>query len=64
MKYKVNCWAHVHYMVEVEANSVEEAEDIVNEGLDDTYSFVGDVDYGDGGITNITDENGNVYWCE
>jgi hypothetical protein len=64
MKYKVNSWVHAHYISEVEANSFEEAKKLCECGCDTTDVNFDGFDIGDEGISCITDENGNEYWCE
>lgn len=64
MKYTVDKWIHAHYTSEVEADSFEEALSLAENGCDETnVNFYG-FDIGDGGVSCITDENEEVYWCE
>ena len=65
MKYTVDKWIHAHYVVEVEADSFEEAiiEADCTRDQEDKIT-INDLDIGDGGISCITDENGEEYWCE
>lgn len=64
MKYYIDEWIHAHYVVEVEADSFEEAKEIAeHDGGKTNVNFDG-LDIGDGGISCITDENGKEYWCE
>ena len=62
MKYRADCWAHVHFNVEIEADSFEEAERLINDGMGEDEVDWRPLDYGDGGITSIIDENGKQYW--
>lgn len=64
MKYTVDSWIHAHYISTVEADSFEEARKLCEYGCDKTEVNFDGLDIGDGGITCITDEDENEYWCE
>lgn len=64
MRYRADCWAHVHFNVEIEADSVEEAKELIDSGEGEDEVDWRPLDYGDGGVTSITDENGKQYWFD
>lgn len=66
MKYAVDKWIHAHYIVEIEADSFEDAKWLAEnyETENESKLTINDFDIGDGGITCITDENGNELWCD
>lgn len=64
MKYVVDCWAHVSYEVEVEADSFEKAKELADCGCGETKASFEGFDVGDSGVNSITDEEGNEKWYE
>lgn len=62
--FKVNCWIHAHYTVEVEAKDMDEAVSIAESGGGRSQVNFRGLAIGDSGVTSVELPNGKTEYLE